>query len=639
MDAAPSKQISAGTKGRSCGYKGNSSRKSKDRFYNSEDFMVNCFKVLPCFKKYRHDWWVCPYAHEGETAKRRDPKKFKYVGVACPDAKQGKACPRGDDCPCTHNVFEYWLHPTRFRTAFCGRGIHCTRPFCFFAHSLNEMRKPSLDDLLVVIQGDSLFNEEMLKRALEEHKKDVERLGGKDTNTELLDMSFLQTPQADVDLNKESSPPPSPSTQEILHGHSPRGPHSPIMRTVHHSPARVSSRFRGQQGDLQQSPMRDSYMRSPRDLSPGPDMSRGRSRGASANADQSMRPNMQSPREVLGFMNTVLMQAQARDLSPENIRFVQNLRDEAAALMTATPSPRDLSPQARHSPMDMYGYSPRDVSPQSHHISPGRMGSGAASHRDISPIHSVDGALLDAMRSLATDDDQANSLYGGTDLRTGLPPSTLSPRQASWHEGEMAELVSNAVHMESVRDGNMPCRRTAGAYEGGKPNPVTAPMQRSISMTTGEPQANLLEMQEMQEMLAGHLQRSHSGTGLALAAQQGQGHIDMQHHSAMPMVSAPTSSFADVMQTHSAAMQDLEEALIRDSMRNSLEIARSTSFHEPRHPSPGHQRLAEAGVMTHDVPPSLKAVLRSLSKEDQGYIQEAEESSAARPFSSLEGLW
>lgn len=41
------------------------------------------------------------------------------------------------------------------------------------------MRKPSLEDLLVVIQGDSLFNEDMLKRALEEHKKDVERLGGK----------------------------------------------------------------------------------------------------------------------------------------------------------------------------------------------------------------------------------------------------------------------------------------------------------------------------------------------------------------------------------------------------------------------------------------------------------------------------
>ena len=41
------------------------------------------------------------------------------------------------------------------------------------------MRKPSLEDLLPVIEGDSLFNEEMLKAALEDHKRDVARLGGK----------------------------------------------------------------------------------------------------------------------------------------------------------------------------------------------------------------------------------------------------------------------------------------------------------------------------------------------------------------------------------------------------------------------------------------------------------------------------
>lgn len=32
-------------KGRSCGCKGSGSRKSRERFYNSQDFMVNCFKV------------------------------------------------------------------------------------------------------------------------------------------------------------------------------------------------------------------------------------------------------------------------------------------------------------------------------------------------------------------------------------------------------------------------------------------------------------------------------------------------------------------------------------------------------------------------------------------------------------------
>lgn len=33
------------SKGRSCGCKGSGSRKSRERFYNSQDFMVNCFKV------------------------------------------------------------------------------------------------------------------------------------------------------------------------------------------------------------------------------------------------------------------------------------------------------------------------------------------------------------------------------------------------------------------------------------------------------------------------------------------------------------------------------------------------------------------------------------------------------------------
>lgn len=33
----------------------------------------------------------------------------------------------------------------RFRTQFCGRGIHCSQPFCFFAHSMAELRHPSTD--------------------------------------------------------------------------------------------------------------------------------------------------------------------------------------------------------------------------------------------------------------------------------------------------------------------------------------------------------------------------------------------------------------------------------------------------------------------------------------------------------------
>ena len=34
---------------------------------------------------------------------------------------------RGDNCPYAHNVFEYWLHPTRYRTQLCNDMEKCNR--------------------------------------------------------------------------------------------------------------------------------------------------------------------------------------------------------------------------------------------------------------------------------------------------------------------------------------------------------------------------------------------------------------------------------------------------------------------------------------------------------------------------------
>jgi hypothetical protein len=34
-----------------------------------------------------HDQQGCPYTHPGEGAARRDPMKFKYMSVCCPDSK------------------------------------------------------------------------------------------------------------------------------------------------------------------------------------------------------------------------------------------------------------------------------------------------------------------------------------------------------------------------------------------------------------------------------------------------------------------------------------------------------------------------------------------------------------------------
>eukprot|EP00210_Caulerpa_lentillifera_P006214 g5937.t1 len=100
------------------------------------------FKIDNCQRPEPHDWTVCPFAHAGEKARRRDPARFKYAAIACIDMKNNSQCPRGDDCPYAHNVFEYWMHPTRYRSKVCNDGTKCKRQICFFAHSLDELRLP-----------------------------------------------------------------------------------------------------------------------------------------------------------------------------------------------------------------------------------------------------------------------------------------------------------------------------------------------------------------------------------------------------------------------------------------------------------------------------------------------------------------
>ncbi|KAL6758158.1 hypothetical protein V8C86DRAFT_1808997, partial [Haematococcus lacustris] len=112
--------------------------------YKQDDFRMFALKVLPCSKRYCHDWTTCPYAHNGEKAKRRDPRLHQYTGVACPEMKKSMTCPRGDSCTFSHNVFEYWLHPSRYRTQLCNDGIGCNRKVCFFAHTLDELRVSSV---------------------------------------------------------------------------------------------------------------------------------------------------------------------------------------------------------------------------------------------------------------------------------------------------------------------------------------------------------------------------------------------------------------------------------------------------------------------------------------------------------------
>ncbi|KAG6662115.1 zinc finger CCCH domain-containing protein 20-like [Carya illinoinensis] len=107
--------------------------------YSCDHFRMFEFKVRRCARGRSHDWTECPYAHPGEKARRRDPRKYHYSGTACPDFRKGN-CKKGDACEFAHGVFECWLHPARYRTQPCKDGTSCRRRVCFFAHTPEQLR-------------------------------------------------------------------------------------------------------------------------------------------------------------------------------------------------------------------------------------------------------------------------------------------------------------------------------------------------------------------------------------------------------------------------------------------------------------------------------------------------------------------
>ncbi|XP_058205267.1 zinc finger CCCH domain-containing protein 30-like [Rhododendron vialii] len=111
----------------------------KNGIYSTDEFRMFSFKIRPCSRAYSHDWTECPFVHPGENARRRDPRKFHYSCVPCPDFRKG-ACRRGDMCQYAHGVFECWLHPAQYRTRLCKDGTNCYRRVCFFAHKQEELR-------------------------------------------------------------------------------------------------------------------------------------------------------------------------------------------------------------------------------------------------------------------------------------------------------------------------------------------------------------------------------------------------------------------------------------------------------------------------------------------------------------------
>lgn len=110
--------------------------------YGSDEFRMYAYKIRRCTRTRSHDWTDCPYAHRGEKAQRRDPRRIPYCAIACPAFRNGR-CYKGDSCEFAHGVFEYWLHPARYRTRACNAGRFCQRKVCFFAHTPEQLRAES----------------------------------------------------------------------------------------------------------------------------------------------------------------------------------------------------------------------------------------------------------------------------------------------------------------------------------------------------------------------------------------------------------------------------------------------------------------------------------------------------------------
>ena len=109
--------------------------------FATDDFRMYSFKVNPCSRAYTHDWTECPFAHPGENARRRDPRRVPYSCVPCPDFRRDpQACRKGDACEYAHGVFESWLHPAQYRTRLCKDEVGCPRRICFFAHGPRQLR-------------------------------------------------------------------------------------------------------------------------------------------------------------------------------------------------------------------------------------------------------------------------------------------------------------------------------------------------------------------------------------------------------------------------------------------------------------------------------------------------------------------
>lgn len=130
---------------------------------------LNIFRTKPCQRLANEgvcSWKSqCQYSHCVDWP-RRQPLKYSYSPMLCPNVRQclltenqvDKPCPAGLMCPMAHSQEEILLHPDIFKTRLCeeyggsqrsgkgGKRHACHRYYCPLAHGSQELRSSSLTE-------------------------------------------------------------------------------------------------------------------------------------------------------------------------------------------------------------------------------------------------------------------------------------------------------------------------------------------------------------------------------------------------------------------------------------------------------------------------------------------------------------
>eukprot|EP00775_Hariotina_reticulata_P014329 gene14329-55_t len=102
-------------------------------------------RATPLHQTASHDFGACPFSHPGDKTRRRSIFLYNYEPVVCHDMQTAGKCPRGDDCSMTHSVWEFWLHPMKYRTIMCRDGSGCNRKVLVFVahvHPIHAQKGP-----------------------------------------------------------------------------------------------------------------------------------------------------------------------------------------------------------------------------------------------------------------------------------------------------------------------------------------------------------------------------------------------------------------------------------------------------------------------------------------------------------------